>query len=69
MGVSNKREAHLRLATEDQPLIQPSEVLVNVLPVHTAQPIVTPIGKYSYQLHKNMFTYACYTHTLVLPIH
>lgn len=40
----SKREALMRLATDDQPLIQPSEVLVNVLPVHTAQPIVTPIG-------------------------
>lgn len=45
---TSKREAHMRLATEDQPLIQPSEVTVNVLPVHTAQPVVTPIGKYCY---------------------
>ncbi|GLV42592.1 Rho guanine nucleotide exchange factor 2 [Carabus blaptoides fortunei] len=40
---NSKREAQMRLATEDQPLIQPSEVTVNVLPVHTAQPVITPI--------------------------
>lgn len=54
VGGSSKREAHMRLATEDQPLIQPSEVLVNVLPVHTAQPIVTPIGNIQHSFKRTI---------------
>lgn len=62
---NSKREAQMRLATEDQPLIQPSEVTVNVLPVHTAQPVITPIGKY---LQSFITAFTLYNSSIVLPV-
>lgn len=34
----------LKLAADDWPLVQPTEVHVAVPPVHTAEPVLTPIG-------------------------
>lgn len=40
----------LKLATEDWPLVQPTEVHVAVPPVHIAEPVLTPIGMHLYPL-------------------